>query len=301
MSGHNSAKAIYYALAANFGIAVSKGIAAVITQSGSMLAETIHSFADCTNQVLLLVGMKRAMIPPDENHPLGHGKDAYFWSFIVAMLLFSVGGLFSVYEGVHKLHAHEPIQKVWIALTVLGISIVLELMSLFGALAQVKKIRKDKSFLNWLKNTRSSELMVVIGEDIAAVLGLITAFVFVVLSHVLDNPFYDALGSICIGVILLIVSFFLIIRMKDLLIGKSADPEVQEAIFDHIKSDERIANVFHIITVQIGPYIMLAAKIKLKGTRDTQSACQAINALERSLKQRIPDIKWSFIEPDITN
>lgn len=301
MSGHNSAKAVYYALAANLGIAIAKGIAAFITQSGSMLAETIHSIADCTNQILLLLGMKRAAIPPDENHPLGHGKDAYFWSFIVAMLLFSVGGLFSVYEGIHKIHSHEPVQKVWIALGVLGVSIVLESMSLLGALSEIKKIRRGKSFLDWLKTTRSSELMVVLGEDIAAVLGLITAFVFVVLSHLLENPVYDALGSICIGVILLFVSVFLIIRMKDLLLGKSADPDVQHAIFDHMKSDSRIAGVFNLITVQIGPYIMIAAKIKLKGTMDTESVCQAINAMERSLKQRIPDIKWSFIEPDITN
>ena len=301
MSGHSSVKAIYYALAANFGIAVAKGIAAFITQSGSMLAETIHSLADCSNQILLLFGMKKATIPPDDEHPLGHGKAAYFWSFIVAMLLFSVGGLFSVYEGIHKLHVHEPLQKVWIALIVLGISIVLESMSLLGALSEIKKIRKDKSFFYWLKNTRSSELMVVMGEDIAAVMGLITAFVFVVLAHVLENPFYDALGSICIGVILLIVSLFLILRMKDLLIGKSADPEIQQAVYDHITSDNRIADVFNIITIQIGPYIMLAAKIKLKDTSDTKSACEAINAMERGLKQRVPDIKWSFIEPDITN
>lgn len=147
MAGHESTKAIYYALAANLGIAVSKGVAAAITMSGSMLAETIHSLADCVNQVLLLFGMKRSKIPPDELHPLGHGKDAYFWSFIVAMLLFSVGGLFSVYEGVHKLHVHENLQKVWIALTVLGISIILEGFSLFGALTEVKKIRQDKPFL----------------------------------------------------------------------------------------------------------------------------------------------------------
>ena len=299
MAGHESAKAIYYALFANLGIAIAKGIAAIITQSGSMLAETIHSLADCTNQVLLLFGIKRATLPPDESHPLGYGKDIYFWSFIVAMLLFSVGGLFSVYEGIHKLHVHEPIQKVWLALTVLGFSIILECSSLFGALAEIKKIRKDKSFRHWFKTTRSSELVVVLGEDIAAVLGLVTAFIFVVLSHVLGDPVYDALGSIFIGVILLIVSFFLIIRMKDLLIGKSADPDIQLAIRNHIDSDPNIEDVFNIITVQLGPYIMLAGKIKLKGTLDITTACNAVNRLEVSLKKHIPQIKWCFIEPDI--
>jgi len=299
MAGHESAKAIYYALFANLGIAIAKGVAAFITRSGSMLAETIHSLADCTNQILLLVGMKRALIPADQNHPLGHGKDVYFWSFIVAMLLFSVGGLFSVYEGVHKLSSHEPLNQAWIALTVLGVSIILELSSLYGALSEIKKIRGDKPFMRWLKTTRSSELVVVLGEDIAAVLGLIVAFVFVVLAHVTHNPVFDAAGSIVIGVILLLVSFFLILRMKDLLLGKSADPDIQEAIRRHIAGDPQIQDVLNIITVQMGPYIMLAGKLKLKAGLDATGACAAINSLEAALKQRFPEIKWSFIEPDI--
>jgi cation diffusion facilitator family transporter len=299
MTDHHSAKAVYYALGANLGIALSKGVAAIITQSGSMMAETIHSFADCANQLLLLFGMKRAQLPPDENHPLGYGNNLYFWSFIVAMLLFSIGGLFSIYEGIHKLHAHEPIQKVWIALTVLGFSIVLELFSLFGALTEIKRVRKGKPFRDWLSSTRSSELMVVLGEDIAAVLGLITAFIFVVLSHTLNNPVYDAVGSICIGVILLIVSLFLIFRMKDLLIGKSADPDIQEAIRRHIHGSPHIEGIYHLITVQIGPYIMLAGKIKIAGRMDIQAACRLINDMEADLKKHIPQIKWSFIEPDI--
>ena len=299
MAGHESKKAIYYALAANFGIAVAKGIAAFITLSGSMLAETIHSIADCINQVLLLVGMKRAQLPPDENHPLGYGKDAYFWSFVVAMMLFSVGGLFSIYEGVHKLHVHEPINQAWIALTVLGVSIILEMSSLLGALSQVKIIRKEKSFLSWLKTTRSAELVVVLGEDLAAVLGLIIAFIFVLLAHMLQMPIFDAIGSICIGVILLIVSFFLIIRMKALLIGKSADPEVQAVINDQIASDPSIEEVLHSITIQVGPYIMLAAKIRMKAGLDIDNACKAINEMEAKLKEVVPDVRWSFIEPDI--
>ncbi len=299
MAGHESAKAIYYALFANLGIAIAKGVAAFITRSGSMLAETIHSLADCTNQILLLFGMKRAMIPADDNHPLGHGKDVYFWSFIVAMLLFSVGGLFSVYEGIHKLHAHEPVNQAWIALVVLGISILLELSSLFGALTEIKKIRGEKTFMQWLKTTRSSELVVVLGEDIAAVLGLVVAFVFVILAHVLQNPVYDALGSIVIGVILLLVSVFLIIRMKDLLIGKSADPDIAAAIKKHIMTSPHIDSVLNVITLQIGPYIMVAGKLKMAKELDITSACQAINDLEQNLKTSFPEIKWSFMEPDI--
>jgi cation diffusion facilitator family transporter len=299
MAGNESVKAIYYALFANLGIAISKGAAAVITRSGSMVAETIHSLSDCANQGLLLLGMKRAAIPPDEEHPLGHGKAAYFWSFIVAMMLFSVGGLFSVYEGIHKLHAHEPVQKVWLALTVLGVSIILEMSSLFGALTEIKKIRGKKRFLEWLKSTRSSELVVVLGEDVAAVLGLIIAFVFVALSHISGDPIYDAIGSIAIGLILLIVSFFLIIRMKDLLIGKSADPEIETAIRRYLETDPMIETILNIITVQIGPYIMLAGKIRLKKGIEITEACRTINRMESNLKREIPQIRWSFMEPDI--
>lgn len=299
MAGHESTKAIYYALLANFGIAVSKGIAALITMSGSMLAETIHSLADCTNQLLLLFGMKKSQLPADKEHPLGYGKSVYFWSFIVAMLLFSVGGLFSIYEGVHKLDSPEPVQKVWLALSVLGVSIVLESFSLIGALNEIKKIRKEKSFPAWLKSTRNSELIVVLGEDIAAVSGLLVAFVFVWLSHLLENPVYDAIGSICIGVILLFVSVFLIIRMKALLIGKSADPEIEDAIRRHMSSEALITDVYNIITIQVGPYVMLAAKIKVQSGMDVDSACEVINRMEKSLKAAVPDIKWSFMEPDI--
>lgn len=300
MAGHESKKAIYYALAANFGIALAKGVATFITMSGSMLAETIHSLADCINQVLLLVGMKRAQIPANEDHPLGYGKVAYFWSFIVAMLLFSVGGLFSIYEGTHKLHLNEPINQAWIALGVLGVSIILEISSLLGALAQIKLIKKEKTFFSWLKTTRSSELIVVLGEDIAAVLGLVTAFVFVLLAWLLEKPVFDALGSIFIGLILLIVSFFLIIRMKSLLIGKSADPEIQAVIDAQIASDPHIEKVLNSITIQVGPYIMLAAKIKMTGNMEIESACKAINTMEQKLKKAVPDVKWSFIEPDIS-
>ncbi len=301
MSAHESKKAIFYALGANLGIAVAKGIAAIITMSGSMLAETIHSFADCTNQILLLVGMKRASLPADEDHPLGYGKAVYFWSFIVAMLLFSIGGLFSIYEGIHKLHEKEPLNMVWVALAVLGISICLESFSLYGALKEIKKVRKKKSFFLWFKETRSSELLVILGEDSAAVLGLLIAFVFVFLAYVFENPVYDAIGSISIGVILISVSFYLILRMKELLIGRAADPEIIAEIDNFIKENEYVERVYHSITIQIGPYAMLACKIKLDSNLTIDGGCKIINDLEKRLKQKFPLIKWSFIEPDISD
>ncbi|MDY0362715.1 MAG: cation diffusion facilitator family transporter [Desulforegulaceae bacterium] len=301
MSSHESTRAILYALGANLGIAAAKGTAAVITKSGSMLAETIHSLADCTNQVLLLVGMKRSTMAADENHPLGYGKVVYFWSFIVAMLLFSMGGLFSIYEGIHKLHSPEPVKMVWVALLVLGFSIVLECFSLYGALVEIKKVRKQKKFFQWIKNTRNSELLVVLGEDSAAVLGLVTAFVFLMLAYIFDNPVFDAAGSISIGVILIFVSFFLIIRMKKLLIGSSADPEIKEELTKIILENKYVEEVYHLITIQVGPYIMLACKLRLVSGSDFEKACENINELEKNIKSNFPEIKWSFMEPDITD
>ncbi len=299
MSATESKKAIFYALAANGGIAVAKGITAIITLSGSMLAETIHSLADCINQLLLLWGMKRSEKPPDATHPLGYGKVTYFWSFIVAILLFSVGGLFSIYEGIHKLQSKEPLQMVWVALLVLAIAIVMEGFSFIGALQQVKKLQKGRSLMKWLKETRNSELLVILGEDTAALLGLAIAFVFIALADLLEMPALDAVGSICIGAILLVVSILLILRMKSLIIGKSAAPDIRKLIRQEISRDESVSGVFNVITMQIGPYIMLAGKIRIKSGISIERACEGINRLERSLKTEFPEIRWSFIEPDI--
>src|SRR6476469_5455377 len=202
-SDSSSLKAIFYAFIANLGIALAKLGAALYTHSGSMLAEAIHSFADCGNQVLLYVGLKQAQKPPDAKHPLGYGKVTYFWSFVVALLLFSMGGVFSIYEGWHKLGAHGgELNKPWVALVVLGVSIALEFGSLLGCLREVTKLRGERSFGYWLRNTRNAELVGGLGEDVAALIGLAIAFVFVGLATVTGNMVYDALGSIAIGIVL---------------------------------------------------------------------------------------------------
>jgi cation diffusion facilitator family transporter len=230
-SSHDStARAILYAFLANLGIAIAKTWAALITGSGSMLAEAIHSYADTGNQVLLYLGLKQSLRPPDEEHPLGYGKLSYFWSFIVAILLFSMGGLFSIYEGYHKLTHPEPLSQIWIALVVLVLAIMLEGASLFGALREIKKVRAGRPFFEWFRHTRNSELVVVLGEDIGAQLGLVLALSFLILAFVTGNPMFDALGSICIGVVLLVISVFVAWRVKSLLVGRSADPEIQQAI-----------------------------------------------------------------------
>ena len=301
-SSHGStARAILYAFLANSGIALAKTWAAWLTGSGSMLAEAIHSYADAGNQVLLFLGLRQSVRPPDQEHPLGYGKLSYFWSFIVAVLLFSLGGLFSIYEGIHKLQHPGPLTQVWIAQLVLVFAIFLEGFSLLGCIKEIGKIRGGRSFKDWLKHTRNSELVVVLGEDIAALLGLAIALCFISLASVTDNPTYDAFGSISIGIVLLVVSVFVAMRVRSLLVGRSADPLIQEAIERVLAEQHDIETVFNTITMQFGPDTMLAAKIKLRSGMDIDAAVQSINALERRLKEEIPNLEWCFIEPDVAD
>lgn len=299
-TGHSaSLKAILYAFLANLGLAIAKTAAAIYTGSGSMLAEAIHSYADCGNQVLLYTGLRQSLKPADDQHPLGYGKVTYFWSFIVAILLFSMGGLFSIYEGWHKLHSTEPLNQAWVALLVLGFGIVLECFSLAGALREISHLREQRPFWQWFHNTRNAELVVILGEDSAAILGLVLAFIFVTLAWITGNPLFDALGSICIGVVLVLVSVFIGWRIKMLIIGRSAEPELVQLIQEIIAADDCIEKVLNTLTMQFGPHVMLAAKVKIKTGLSIEATVREINELEKQIKQRTPAVKWCFIEPDI--
>ena len=301
MSTSSSARAILYAFVANLGIALAKLAASIYTHSGSMLAEAIHSFADCGNQVLLFLGLRQSQKPANPRHPLGFGKITYFWSFLVAILLFSMGGLFSIYEGWHKLTAHEELNKPWVALLVLGVSILLELASLVGCLREIRKLRKEKSLRHWVKHTRNAELVVVLGEDIAALLGLVIAFVFVALAAATGNPVFDAVGSITIGVILIFISIFIAIRIKGLIVGRSPEEDLQQAIHAQIEASDGIEDLLNAITVQLGPQVMLAIKVRMTPGISIENAVANLNALERSIKARFPEVAWCFAEPDVTD
>ena len=290
-----------YAFVANLGIALIKSWAAVYTGSGSMLAEAIHSFADSGNQVLLFIGLKQSQKPADEQHPLGYGKVSYFYSFVVALMLFSLGGLFSIYEGIHKLQEPEPLNQIWIALVVLVLAVCLEAAAMFGVLREIRRLRGARPIRQWLKTTRNAELVVVLGEDFAALTGLTIALIFVGLAAVTGEPVYDAIGSICIGVVLIIVSVFVALRIRDLLIGKSAEPELRQEIDELIKADSAVIQVFNVITFQMGPKVLLAAKVKLRPDMSINEAVIHLNALEKKLKANRPEIGWIFIEPDITD
>ncbi len=300
MSHQNaSTKSILFALLANLAIAITKTVAAFITGSGAMLAESVHSFADCGNQGLLFWGLKATKKKPDPEHPLGHGKEIYFWSFIVALILFSLGGMFSIYEGIHKVSSHEGITTPMVAIVVLSVSMFFEGASLYGCLIQINKLRHNVSLWTWVKNTRQSELVVVLGEDIAALLGLSLALISVILSVVTGNPVYDAMGSIGIGILLLIISILLAVKVKGLLIGQSADEETHISIKTFLEARPEVEKVLNLITLQLGPRIMVAVKAKMAKVNSADQLIENINICEAELKKDNPAIQWVFFEPDV--
>jgi len=297
----SSVKSIIFALLANLGIAITKTVAAIITGSGAMLAESIHSFADCGNQGLLFLGLKDSKKAPTIDHPLGHGKAIYFWSFIVALILFSMGGLFSIYEGVHKLSSSEEISNPYIAIAVLSVSMLLEGASLLGCIGQVNKIRKNESLWKWFLNSRQSELVLVMGEEVGAILGLLFALISIVLSIVTSNPMFDAIGSIGIGCLLIVISMFMAVKIKGLLIGQSIAPEVRQEIIDFLEAQPEVKSVLNLITLQLGEQIMVAVKVKMGNAETVDELIQNINRCEAALKIHNPAIQWSFFEPDVTD
>jgi cation diffusion facilitator family transporter len=298
-TGADSLKSVLYALGANFGIALTKSGAAWVTGSGSMMAEAIHSYADCGNQALLLWGMKSAKGEATADFPMGHGKAIYFWSFVVALMLFSLGGMFSIYEGWHKLHAPEPMNKPWVAIGVLVVSIGLEFGSLMGALREVAKIRGERSLWQWFRESRQAELVVVVGEDLAALAGLAFALLFIGLAVVTANPVWDALGSIAIGLLLIVVALFVGIEVKALLVGQSAEPQVREAISRYLRAAPPVTELLDLITLHFGDDVMVAVKARMRDFPTTTSLCEAINTVEAGLKTEFPQVKWVFFEPDV--
>ncbi len=298
--GANSLRSIFYALAANGSIAIAKGIAAAITGSGAMLAEAIHSSADCANQLLLLLGLKKAKRPPSPDYPLGYGKEIYFWSFLVAILLFAMGGLFSVYEGWHKLHDPEPLRSPWIAVGVLIFAVVAEGLSLAGCIREINKIRPpDQSLWRWFRDTRESDLMVVLGEDVAAQLGLMFALIALLAAIATGNPFYDALGSIAIGVLLIVVAVLVGAEVKALLVGQGVEARVKLKMLAWLEQRSEIDRVFNIVTLRMGNDVMVAIKAAIIEAESSGAVMVArINAVEADFKAEFPNVLWLFFEPD---
>jgi cation diffusion facilitator family transporter len=293
---------ILRALGANFMIACAKGVGAFVTGSGAMLAETLHSLSDCVNQLLLLLGIRQARKPPSEKYPLGHGRELYFWSFMVAMLLFLGGGAYSLYEGIHKLRHPEPLSYPLVAIGILTFGILVEAWAMAGAIKAINERRGKRPFMKYLRETKDSDLVVIFGEDAAACLGLLLATIAVAIAWVTGDVMWDALGTVCIGVVLIGVAVFLAVEVKSLLVGEAADPELVKAIATVAAEDDSIVKVLRTLTVQQGPgEIMVALKLQMKEGLSGKELVDALNRFEVRLQEKHPEVKWSFVEPDHTD
>jgi cation diffusion facilitator family transporter len=296
----DSVRSILYALGANLAIAAAKTAAAIATGSSAMLAEAIHSYADSGNQGLLLWGMKSARRPPTPDYPLGHGKALYFWSFIVALVLFSLGGLFSLYEGWHKLADPVPLTYPWVAVGILIFGLAAESVSLAACLQEVNKVRRGRSLWQWFRESRQSELVVIFGEDLAALLGLALALAAVLVTIFSGNPVWDALGSMAIGTVLVVVAIGLAVEIKGLLIGQSADPQTEARMREFLQRRDEIEAVYRLLTLQLGMSVMVAVKARMKADSAAQLV-DAINRCEAAMRGEFPEIQWLFFEPDIAD
>lgn len=299
-AGGDSSRVIFIALMANLGIAIAKFIGAFLSGSAALLAEAIHSFVDCSNQVLLLIGNKLSKQPPSEQYPLGRGREAFFWSFIVAVLLFSLGGLFAIYEGIHKLDHEDSVSSPILGIAILLVAIVLEGYSF---LACIKEVRTQNSFgtlWKWLRKTTSSELLVVFTEDAAALLGLLVAISALIASWATGNSIWDAMGSIAVGVILVAAAIFLAIEIKSLIIGEVPATDFSSYVRERVSVHIPDGQVFKLIALQTGiDEVLMSCKISAGSITQVDLLLEAINKVEKEIKEEFPEVKWLFMEPDL--
>ena len=253
---------------------------------------------DSGNQLLLLVGLKHSRRPPTPDYPLGFGKSIYFWSFLVAVILFSVGGLFSIYEGTHKFLHPELLVKPLIAVGVLVFAIMAESFSLWGCMQAVNRERRGQTIRQWFRESRSSELIVVFGEDVAALLGLVVALIAILLAAITANPLFDALGTILIGILLLVIAWFIAIEVKSLLIGQSVEPRQLKKMREFLLARPEVDRVYNLLTMQLGPDAMVAVKARMAPTGSEAGMIDAINRVEALFKETFPVTAWLFFEPD---
>ncbi len=300
MAHEGSMKAIIAALLANLGIAATKFIAYVFSGSASMLAESVHSLADSGNQLLLIIGGRRARREASPEHPFGYGRSRYVYAFIVSVVLFTVGGVFSIYEGLDKLsHPHE-LTNVWLPILVLSIAIVLESFSLATAVRESKKVKGKQSWMAFIKHAKAPELPVVLLEDLAALLGLFFALCGVGLSVITGNPIFDAYGTLAIGALLVVVAVILGLEMGSLLIGEGAQADEVAAIRQALLSTQGVTAVIHMKTLYVGPEeLMVAAKIGIQANSSGQEIAAIINAAEKSMREKLPVALLIYLEPDI--
>jgi len=299
MAAGGGTRAIVAALLANAGIALAKFIGFLVTGSSSMLAESVHSVADTSNQGLLLLGGRTARRAATPEHPFGYGRDRYFYSFVVALLLFSLGSVFAIYEGVHKLESHEPLTSPLVAVVILVVAIGLESFSFRTAIHESRPLKGAATWWQFIRQAKVPELPVVLLEDFGALVGLILALFGVGLSVLTGEPVWDALGTICIGVLLGIIAIILIVEMKSLLIGEGAAAPVLADICSALEAGE-VQRVIHIKTQYLGPdELLVAAKIALAPGLPLEGVAAAIDAAEGRVRERVPVARLIYLEPDL--
>jgi cation diffusion facilitator family transporter len=293
-------KAVIAALLANAGISVAKFVGYAFTGAASLLAEGVHSLADTGNQALLLWGGAAAQRPPDAEHPFGYGRERYFWSFVVALVIFSLGAVFAMYEGVSKvLDPHTLVSPHW-AIGILLIAMVLEGFSFNTAIREARPIKGDSSWWDFIRHSKSPELPVVVLEDLGALCGLVIAMVGVSLAIVTGDPRFDAAGSIAIGLLLGVIAIVLAIEMKSLLIGESATPENEGRIRERVESLAVVRRLIHMRTQHIGPdEILVGAKIEFEPSLDFRQLSDAIDEVEANIRDEVPMTLVIYIEPDV--
>jgi cation diffusion facilitator family transporter len=300
MSASGGSRAIVAALAANLGIALTKFIAWFFSGSSSMLAEGVHSLADSGNQILLLIGGRRSRRSPDTEHPFGYGRERYIYAFIVSIILFSVGGLFSLYEGVQKLQHPHPIEVWWLPLLVLVIAICLESFSLRTAVGESKPHKGNESWFQFIRRAKAPELPVVLLEDVAALIGLVFALFGVGLSIITGNGIWDGIGTLFIGSLLIVVAIVLGIETKSLLVGEGASDVDVESIRTAILSGPETDRIIHLRTLYLGPdELLVGAKVAVTGQRPFSEVATAIDAIEARIRRAVPAVTVIFIEPDV--
>lgn len=300
MSTEGGMRAVIAALLANLGIAVAKFIAFAFTGSSSMLSEAIHSVADSGNQVLLLIGNKRAKKAADEEHNFGYGRRRYVYGFVVAIVLFLVGGLFSLYEGWHKWQHPEPLSDWWIAVVVLLVAVVLEGFSFRTAIKEANHSRGRRSLLRFVRDARQPELPVILLEDAGALTGLCFALFGVGMSVVTGDGRWDAVGAAAVGTLLVVIAIFLAVEMTDMLVGESALPEEVAAIRAALESSDGVEQVIHLRTLHIGPdELLVAAKIAVAHTDTARDIAQDIDDAELAIRTAVPTARYIFLEPDL--
>jgi len=300
VSASHGTKAVVAAFLANTGIAITKFIAWSFSGSASMLAEAIHSVADAGNQLLLLLGGRLAKKQATPDHPFGYGRERYVWAFIVALVLFSVGGIFSIVEGISKLQNPHELEVVWLPLLVLSIAIVLESFSFRTAIKESNKVRGKAGWWAFIRKSKSPELPVILLEDLAALVGLVIAFIAVGLTAITGNSLFDAIGTLCIGVLLIAVAAILAVEMKSLLIGEGATREDNARIAALLNAHKGVESVIHMKTLYLGPdELMVAAKVAFPPQSDIEHVSRTINDLEADLRTQVPHARVIYIEPDL--